>query len=167
MVFDVESIGLYGEAFAVGWVVVNEAGTELGEGLLCCNPSECEGTDANRAWVQNNVPEMPINCNSREQLINYFWDAWTTWAKLGAVLVADCGYPVETGFLKECVMANHDVREFTGPYPLHDLASILLACGRNPLTTNPRLPNELPHHNPLCDARQSKRLLMECWSEIK
>ena len=33
MVFDVESIGLHGEGFAVAWVVVNRAGERLGDGL--------------------------------------------------------------------------------------------------------------------------------------
>lgn len=31
-VFDVESVGLFGEAFAVGWVVVNARGEELADG---------------------------------------------------------------------------------------------------------------------------------------
>ena len=32
MVFDVESIGLHGDGFAVAWVVVNREGERLGEG---------------------------------------------------------------------------------------------------------------------------------------
>jgi hypothetical protein len=52
----------------------------------------------------------------------------------------------------------------SGPYPLHDLASILLAHGRDPLAKNERLPEELPEHDPLNDARQSARLLHEVLS---
>jgi hypothetical protein len=41
----------------------------------------------------------------------------------------------------------------------------ILALGRDPLATNERLPDELPAHNPLCDARQSARLLIEALRE--
>jgi len=38
MVFDVESVGLHGEGFAVGYVVVNGDGETLEEGLYICDP---------------------------------------------------------------------------------------------------------------------------------
>ena len=53
-------------------------------------------------------------------------------------------------------------REWQGPYPLHDLASVLLALGADALAVAERRPNELPAHHPLMDARQSARQLVEC-----
>ena len=44
MVFDVESVGLHGEGFAVAWVVVNIDGEKLDEGCLSCNPTLCNGS---------------------------------------------------------------------------------------------------------------------------
>ena len=44
MVFDVESIGLHGDGFAVAWVVVNRSGQRLGEGCMACPRDLCAGT---------------------------------------------------------------------------------------------------------------------------
>ena len=57
---------------------------------------------------------------------------------------------------------NHKEREWQGPYPLHDLASVILALGGNALELTERLPDELPAHHPLMDARQSARQLVAC-----
>jgi hypothetical protein len=51
-------------------------------------------------------------------------------------------------------------REWGGPYPLHDLASVQLALGLDPLAVNERLPDEMPEHHPLMDDRQSARQLV-------
>jgi hypothetical protein len=71
-----------------------------------------------------------------------------------------CAWPVEARFLAACVDDNPMTHEWSGPYPLHDLASVLMAAGRDPLAKNERLPGELPEHDPLADARQSARLLL-------
>lgn len=161
MVFDVESVGLHGEGFAVAWVVVNSDGEQLDEGLLGCDPALCAGTDENRLWVRENVPQLPHSSPTKQHLRNTFWRAWRHWADKGAVLVADCAWPVEANFLSECVRLNHREREWQGPYPLHDLASVMLARGLDPLATNERLEDEKPAHHPLMDARQSARLLVQ------
>jgi hypothetical protein len=71
---------------------------------------------------------------------------------------------VEANFLSACVKLNHAEREWQGPYPLHDLASIMLAQGRN-LRAVTRWPDEVPAHHPLMDARQSARQLAACLKE--
>ena len=161
MVFDVESIGLHGEGFAVAWVVVNRDGERLDEGCLSCDPGLCSGTDESRAWVGENVPALEHTSPTPQHLRNTFWSIWRHWADRGAVLVADCAWPVEANFLSACVKLNHAEREWRGPYPLHDLASVLLALGHNPLAVTERQPDELPAHHPLMDARQSARQLLE------
>ena len=162
MVFDVESIGLHGEGFAVAWVVVNRDGERLGEGCLSCDPAQCYGTDESRLWVGENVPPLERTSPTKQHLSNTFWHEWRHWADQGAVLVADCAWPVEANFLSACVKLNHDEREWQGPYPLHDLASVLLALGSDALAVTERLPDELPAHHPLMDARQSARQLAAC-----
>jgi hypothetical protein len=160
MVFDVESIGLHGEGFAVAWVVVNRGGERLGEGCLSCDPAQCAGTEESRLWVGENVPSLERTSPTKQHLLNTFWHAWRHWADKGAVLVADCAWPVEANFLSACIALNHAEREWQGPYPLHDLASVLLALGADALAMTERLPDELPAHHPLMDARQSARQLL-------
>jgi hypothetical protein len=159
MVFDVESIGLHGEGFAVGWCVIKD-GAEVQEGYLSCPPENAHGSDESRRWVAENVPRMEPDCDTPREVRDLFWRMWRRWADQGAVLVADCAWPVEARFLAACVDDDPSEREWKGPYPLHDLASVLLALGRDPLATNERLPTELPAHHPMTDAKQSARLLV-------
>jgi hypothetical protein len=160
MVFDVESIGLHGEGFAVAWVVVNRDGERLDEGCISCDPDLCKGTKESREWIGANVPALERTSPTKYHLRNAFWHEWRHWADKGAVLVADCAWPVEANFLRACVKMNHAEREWQGPYPLHDLASVLLAIGTDAMAVTERMPDELPSHHPLMDARQSARQLL-------
>ena len=160
LVFDVESVGLHGEGFAVGWVVVGESGTTYEESYLACLPGAASGTTNSREWVEKNTPEIPITHNTPVAVRDAFWHVWRLWKASGAVLVADCCWPVEARFLAQCVDDNPEAREWDGPYPLHDVASVLLAHGKDPLITQTRLPEECPAHHPLKDAKQSARILL-------
>lgn len=167
MVFDVESVGLHGDAFAVGWTVVNRDGDRLGEGCISCPIDLCNGDDRNRVWVEQNVPKLVVTNPTPEDLRDSFWKEWIYWSTQGAVLVADCSWPVEANFLSSCVKMSPEEREWTGPYPLHDLASMLLIFGVDPRATTDRLPDELPAHHPQMDARQSARHLVACLRRAK
>ena len=165
MVFDVESIGLHGEGFAVGFVIVNSYGVEVQHGLVACHPDRAVGTLSSREWVKANVPPLGLTsvsaCSSPREVRNHFWHQWESWKDRGAILFADCCWPVEARFLAQCVDDNPEKREWSGPYPLHDIASVIFASGGDPSAKYGRLENELPEHNPLCDARQSARILIE------
>jgi hypothetical protein len=168
MVFDVESLGLHGDAFAVGWVVIDRAGRELDRGLVGTNPTDILGTDGDRLWVKHHVPsDLPWRSTPR-QMRDAFWSAWRYWSsqRPKAVLVADCGWPVEARFLAACV-DDEPTRRHAGPYPLHELASFLVAAGMDPLATYEREEDELPKHNPLADARQSARLLVTALDKLQ
>ena len=167
MVFDVESVGLHGEGFTVAWVVVNIDGEKLDEGCLSCNPTLCEGSAVSRKWIEDNIPELEITSPTKMHLRNTFWYEWIKWKEQGAILVADCIWPVETNFLSACINQNHSEREWQGPYPLVDLASILLALGEDPLAITIRKDDELTMHHPLMDARQSARQLIDCLQLMK
>lgn len=158
MVFDVESVGLHGEGFAVGYVVVTADGKELESGRHACLPSKARGYSEGHAWVADNVPSIPPTNHAPLGVRIRFWGDWLKWRQKGAVLVADCAWPVEARFLIACVEDDAATREWDGPYPLHELASFLVAAGMDPMAQYDRLPNE-PKHDPLGDARQSARLL--------
>lgn len=163
-VWDVEAIGLYGVGFSVGWVVFDTQGRELDEGYLACPLHEAEASPdiEDLAWVEQNVmPHLPDpNCDNLPDLYKRFWAHWTSWQDRGATMVADCNYPVETNFLRACVL-NRPERKDTAPYPFLDVSSVLLAKGRDPVANYDRRESELPKHNPVCDARQSGRILVE------
>lgn len=164
MVFDVESIGLHGEGFAVGYVVINDAGNCLEEGMFACDPYSARGTAHSHDWVTQNagLTSKDVDCHTPGVVRQEFWQVYERWkARVEPFqLWADCAWPVEARFLIACIEDAHKEREWNGPYPLHEIATLALACGVDPLRTFDRLPNELPPHNPLNDARQSARLLL-------
>lgn len=166
MVFDVESIGLHGEGYAAGYVVVDGDRQELQAGRFACDPRFANGTWKGREWVAANVPPLEETHLTPHAVRDAFWGLWQLWKGRGAVLAADCPWPVEARFLAACVddargTTASGPRDWEGPYPLVDVASVRLAAGLDPLGAADRLPSELPAHDPLADARQSARLLTE------
>lgn len=160
MVLDVESVGLHGEGFAVGYVVVDSDGTERGRGRYACPPRRANGDEDGRAWVAENVPDLPYEFQTPRAMRGRFWIDWWFWKKQGALLVADCGWPVEARFLAAGVDDMPAERTWEGPYPLHELATFMAAAGLDPLGARGRHNDELPEHDPLADAKQSARLLI-------
>lgn len=169
MVFDVESVGLHGEGYAVGWVVVDSEGRHIAGASYACDPDRAKGDEDGRKWVTENAP-MPTygyNCSSPRWIRDEFWRAWDYAKKKGAVLVADCAWPVEARFLAACIDDDPKERAWGGPYPLHDVATARLAAGLDPLAKLDRLPDELPVHDPAADARQSARLFLEALNQLQ
>ena len=165
-VFDVESIGLHGEGYAVGFVVIDKDGTELDSGVLACPPEKASGDDPDRKWVAENIPPIASNHLNPNNVRVYFWEKWMEWKAKGALMFAECAWPVEARFLIQCIEWDVNERRWHGPYPLHDVASVMLAAGMDPMANYDREPNELPKHDPLADARQSARLLREAFSRV-
>lgn len=161
MVFDVESVGLHGTDFSVGFVVVNQHGAELDADIFTCDFNETYGNQDALEWCRKNIPSLKKTHLNPAHIRDDFWKRWTIWRLQGALLVADCAWPVEARFLINCVNESPEEREWKGPYPLIDVASVLMAKGANPLSKLPREEGELPEHNPLCDARQSARVFLE------
>lgn len=158
MFFDVESIGLHGEGFAVGWVVVDAVGTTLEAQRWSCPPETATGEAADRAWVAANVPPLPPTHATPRELREAFWAVWLGWRERGAWLVADCPWPVEAGFLSACVEDLGPSAHWQGPYPLLDVSMLVAAAGRDPRATLERLSEaERPAHDPLADAHNAVR----------
>lgn len=162
--FDGESNGLHGEVFAVGGVVL-DAATGREESTFYARAPDPVGADP---WVAEHViprlgPELthPTVRTMREA----FW-AWLRWQMGqgdGVWVLVDCGWPVEARLLEACVGDDPEGRAFKGPYPLHELATLLTAAGRNPMAayaeevlTEGELADYHTHH-PVWDARVSAR----------
>jgi hypothetical protein len=160
IVFDVESVGLQGEGYAVGYVVIFK-GHEVGFDMFACPPCMAEGVDSDRLWISKHIPSLDVNCKDPFEMRQRFWSRWLQWKTYGAVLAADCAWPVESRFLAACIDDSPEERRFYGPYPLIEISTWIIAAGRDPMKANDRLERELPVHNPLADARQSARLLLE------
>lgn len=161
-VFDVESIGLHGEGFAVaGGVYIN--GIAHSEFHFACPANAAGGDTQDRDWVLKNIPAQKITHKTSNEIQDAFWVQWAAAKNQhpGILMAAECGWPVEANFLSSCIYQREEARKFAGPYPCHEIASFMLAAGMDPMATYDRLPSELPKHDPLADARQSARLLFE------
>lgn len=170
-VLDVESIGLHGDGFAAGWCVVDRGGHEHTSGIAWTMPDHGAGRYDDFRWVQQHVvPALlqdDVPCAVRwtrlrclRDVRRAVWSTWREWQARGAWMAADVPWPVEARFMAACV--DHDEADRgLMPYPMVDVASVRLAAGLDPLDTSPRLEGETPAHNPLADARQSARLLVD------
>lgn len=176
--FDTESAGLFGPPFAVGWVVVDKHGAELEEGYLAC-PLTTTAPANDLRWVQEHVlPTLPIfqneglpsyaNCENLLTLMDRFWGAWLEAKQKyeNLTMVTDCPFPVEAAFLLG-VAVRQKLTVNTSPYPILDVASVLFTADRDPLGAGERKESEHPPHNPVNDARQSVRLLVETLNALR
>lgn len=167
-VFDVESIGLHGEGFAVAGGVTNNQGGLTDSFCYACLPSKADGLREDRAWVTENIPPIEPNMPNPIAVMETFWKQWRMAQKdyPGITMAVECGWPVEANFVKACIDLLPDSERMTGPYPLHEIASFMLAAGMDPMDTYDREPSEMPKHHPLADARQSARLLFEACEKL-
>jgi hypothetical protein len=168
-VFDVESIGLHGLGFAVAGGVYQN-GKPLREFSMHCGTLPDGGDEEDRAWVSANVSIVAesLDMLTPHALRDAFWKTWEA-AKAeypGITMAVECGWPVEARFLCACIEDDLAARKWSGPYPLHEIASIMFAAGMDPMATYERMPQELPAHEPLADARQSARLLATALSSL-
>jgi len=159
-VFDVESVGLHGEAFAVaGGIYINAVA--WAEFRFCCPLEEAKGDEDDREWVKANVPVMEITHRHPAAVREAFWSEWEKAKKRypGITMAGECIWPVEAGFVAACIRQEIADRKWSGPYPFHEIASVMLAADMDPMATYEREKSEKPAHEPLADARQSARLL--------
>lgn len=177
-VFDCEANGLYGESFAVVYVLVNREGRRLQEGIIATDSGYASGLPSNYTWARENVkinwsnlPSSGIYAQrtpSLTELRNCFWYIWIDLKRRDLIdyAAADCLFPVEANFLADCVKQSEYERQWQAPYPFIDISTLLLACGKNPKAEYERLEDELPKHDPLTDARQSARIMIECFNQL-
>jgi hypothetical protein len=136
-------------------------GLALSEFRFCCPPCEANGSTEDREWVNGNVPLMTITHRHPAGIREAFWSQWEKAKETypGITMAGECIWPVEAGFVAACVSQDIRARNWEGPYPFHEIASIMLAAGMDPMAKYERYASELPAHEPLADARLSARLL--------
>lgn len=162
-IFDVESIGIHGQAFAVAGGVYDRDGNALHEFAYHCHPERADGEFSDREWVVANVTthSQSFRCSSPKVVRTSFWCEWLEakekWP--GITMAVECGWPVEARFLIACIDDDRGERNWEGPYPLQEIATFMIAAGLDPMATYARLRRELPAHEPLADSRLSARLL--------
>jgi len=160
-VFDVESIGLHGEAFAVAGGVYSAAdGAAQNEFAFACSPDIAVGEFSDRKWVMENVPPILVTHRNPRLVRAEFFQEWIAAKQRypGIQMAAECLWPVEARFMCLCI-SDGAGRNWDGPYPFVEISSVMMAAGMDPMVTYERTPSEMPAHNPLGDARQSARLL--------
>lgn len=154
-VFDCETDGLYGPAFAFGAAYWDGFKWQTFSGM----DTSHEVTDS---WVKDNVLPHLDGLDayaSGKEMRTAFWGFLQAAKKAGASIWVDIGCPVEAGFIRQCV-ADDASRQWEGPYPLHEIATLLLASGVNPdakrtdllLQAGYRGDDPLTQHNPVHDA---------------
>lgn len=168
-IFDVESVGLHGEGFAVAGGVYLRTGEAIREFAYHCHPSEADGTPDDREWVSKNVTFHPSSVEQANPFLvrERFWNDWMhAKGAFKAAMFVECGWPVEARFVEACIQDFPESRNWDGPYPMHEIASIMLAAGMDPMKPYERTESERPAHEPLADARQSARLLFTALDKL-
>lgn len=164
---DAECNGLPGRAFAVALTLSDRTG-ELEHVVYRC-PID-EPVDP---WVAANVlPQMgdlEVNTPDYAGLLVNVNHTYQEWAEDGTLLAAHVPWPVEARLLLD-MLPGDDI--WRGPYPLIDVASVLLTKGHNPLSVDDYLtahgiafPGGSPH-NPLYDARAAERCLRHLLADV-
>ena len=173
MVFDVESVGLFGSPFAVGWCVLDTSNGKISDkGYLACPPWTVADEDSNNSmeWVSKNVlPHLPHpTWACLQSVCSGFDHVWRKWSKDGTLLAADVPWPVEARFLSTMIEFRFRSEvDVAAIYPLIDIASVRLAAGFDPIGTFDRIfEGEIPQHHPTKDARHSARLLWEALDQM-
>ena len=163
-VFDVETDGLYGDGFAVGAVVL-EDGKEVARFSGIAEPEKVKNE-----WVRENViPHLDglTEFPTRKDMRNAFWEFWMK-HRDGALCFADFGSPVESGFFRACVTDDPERRMWDGPYPLHEVGTLLLAAGIDPDIDRVEFSGlkNLKKHNPVDDALASAITIDKALSKL-
>lgn len=155
-VFDVESTSLHGKGFAVGAIVIDQNGQEVDRFELLSQEGAAQATQ----WVQENViphlGDMPT-CETDRELRDSFFSFYMKHKEMSDIW-SDCNFPVETNFLSAVVADDPEGRQWTMPYPLFDISTLVdvsidrcAECGVQGLRK----------HNPLDDSIASAMMLLK------
>lgn len=157
---DAETNGLHGQPFAVG--AVQSDGGPRAEVYL----GRCEIDGPVDPWVQDNVlpalADVPITHQVYDDLLADFARWYDRRAAEDPIVLGHVVCPVEARLFADLVgRLGRD--PFSGPFPLHDLASMLLVAGHDPTSADSYVAARgldlgtgfagLSPHNPLYDAR--------------
>ncbi len=152
---DAESNGLGGRAFAVALTLSGPAG-EQDHAVFRCPIGEAEVDSWVAEHVLPTIIAVPVTHWLYQEMLADVRNVIVSWGGKPVPLIAHVAWPVEARLLLDVYPGNG---VWDGPYPLIDVASVLLAKGHDPLSVDDYLaahgipaPEGSPHH-PLYDAR--------------
>ena len=159
---DAETDGLYGGFLSIAVLVTDHYGEEADHFYAAV-----EAPQVRSAWVREHVlPRLAYAeefVPNEQALLERFWHLWIQ-AREGAVRIADVAYPVEARLFAKCVEAELPQREFLGPFPIYDLATLLAARGIDFDTDRRRLSGlDLRQH----DAMDDVRMMAAIWNRLQ
>ncbi|HMP85462.1 MAG TPA: hypothetical protein PKE08_02225 [Candidatus Paceibacterota bacterium] len=154
--FDAETNGLWGRAFAIGALVYDESGREVGRFV-----GRLPDTAVTDEWVRTNVlptlSGLPVSHETYESMLIDFAKFYLA-NKLGVEIVVHMGTPVESNLLRD-MHSQGCIGDWDGPYPLLDVAGELAQAGEDPTSVDKYVdkwglvvPDFGATHNPLYDS---------------
>ena len=178
---DVEAGFLYEPAFSYGYVLGDITGNVIEEDYQFSKIDfqlieYVKDSDKYFKWLSNNVLSVAGDYTTDlayiSELFAHKWIQLKDKYGDNLLILADVPFPCESSFLFDLMVSDingylnynnqtefYDNQFKYSPYPILDLASILISNGLP--TTFDRLPNELPIHHPLNDARQTYRKFID------
>lgn len=127
IVIDCETDGLYGRVWAV-------CAKKVKDGEVIAEFQGRSHENPTNPWVIENVFAHNADIVVLDDLHAAF-AAWWKENKGPGVVWAHMGSPVESGFFRE-LNKRGLMGDFDGPVPLHDIATLLLARGMDPLSVD-------------------------------
>jgi hypothetical protein len=94
------------------------------------------------------------------------WSYFSQWDRKHTIFSTWCPFPVDYRILQSAILTNIEERQYKGPYPLHDLATLLKVSHKDPTGDYPRNEIETERHNPISAAHQCNRLFCENLAEL-
>lgn len=158
LTIDAEANGLAGEVFCVAMNVTTALDGPVRE--LDSVVVRCPIKGPVEPWVQENVmpaiADVKVDCQNYGELLAKVAGWHRQWSALGVRTLTHVPWPVEARLFTD-LYRGHDI--WDGPYPLLDVAPLLLAAGHDPTSVDGFLgssgiapPEGAPHH-PLYDVR--------------
>jgi hypothetical protein len=160
---DAETNGLLGQPFAVGAVKT----TDQDDGMVQVYYARCPIEGSVDPWVAEHVlPGLPdpVTMPDYRSLLADF-ARWYDRHSPDTAVIAHVAWPVEAGLLRDMLtMLERD--PFSGPFPLHEVATLLLAAGHIPSSVDDYNTAhglsvgsafiKMSAHHPLYDARAAE-----------
>ena len=185
--FDAETNGLYGKAFTLAAVVTDDPPrfilpdslsrssnvaqwaqeTMTPPTLLASFVARCPIEGPVNQWVADNVlpqiEDIAITHGSYAEMVEAFYRFYMGHRDEARTIV-HVPYPVETTILRDMIIADIDARIWHGPFPLVDVASVLLASGYAEASVDAynashriTIPCAAGNHHPLYDSWAAER----------
>lgn len=154
---DVECNGLHGKAFAVGAVLVKLDGTVIDEFQARC-PIEGKVDPWVTKYVLPPLKDFAETHDSSRKMRDAFWEWYKQAKQKTDYVMFDNGYPVEARFFISCQDDDIDERYWDHPFPVLELASLLIQVGIKPLAIRYKLVEDetqghpMLQHNPRFDS---------------